>query len=63
MARRNHSTGFKSSECNKCQAKGHAPQGAQHRRCTGVALSEGQEVALLRPKHEKLGSEHRGVWN
>lgn len=63
MARRNHSVGAKDCTCGKCGAKAHTVSGAQHRRCTGSPLSEGQEVATLRPKYEKLGSEHRGVWN
>lgn len=59
---KNHSVGAKNCKCSKCSAEAHSVPGTQHRRCTGSPLAEGQEVATLRPKHEKLESIHRGTW-
>jgi hypothetical protein len=56
MAKKNHSSGAKTTTCNKCLHQAHAIPGSQHRRCPG-----GPDQPI-RAKHEAIPSNQRGRW-
>ena len=56
MAKKNHSSGAKTTTCNKCLHQAHAIAGTVHRRCPG------QPDQPLRPKHQGIEGPQRGRW-